>query len=256
MDSRQVYIIETERCLGGAGGRRYRLFMRTSRPLLLSAVLSLACAKAAPPAAGQASGPTAPAPPAAPDGAWRLAAKDALTQPEHLPELMGSYFDAHVLVSVTPEPGGLALLLDSADADGAPMGCAVTTRLSLGPLDADGAFSVGVDVIPLVGEDDIAFSLRGARIDGTVSATGLALSGITGTIDSGAFVSMVGASDRDALCGMVGQKIPCGPCEDGGETCWDLALAPTLTAAPPFQARSATEVCADPTCADRPFCGD
>ncbi len=230
--------------------------MRTSSPLLLASLLTLACAKGAPPSSGAAAPATAAARPGAPDGAWRLAAKDAITQPEHLPELMGSYFDAHVLVSVAAEPEGLALLLDSAAADGSPMGCAVTTRLPLGAVGAGGAFSVDAEAIRLVGEDDIAFSLRGARIDGTVSAAGVALSGITGTIDSGAFVSMVGASDRDALCGMVGQKIPCGPCPDGGGSCWDLALAPTLVAAPPFQARSAAEVCADPACADRPFCAD
>lgn len=226
--------------------------MRTTSPLLFLAILTLACAKPAPP-----SLPVAPPPPtAAPEGAWILTAKAAISAPEHLPELMGSYFDTQVLVAVATAPSGLALLLDSADADGAPMGCAVTTSLPLGALAPGGDFTVAADAIPLVGEDDIAFTLSQARIHGTVSPDGLSLSRITGTVDSGAFVSMVGASDRSALCDMVGQKIPCGPCPDGGDTCWALTMAPALTAAAPFPARDAPDVCADPRCSDRPFCSD
>ena len=211
--------------------------MRTL-PLLLLA----ACAAKAP--------PTPPVP--VPAGTWRVDAADTITAPAALPELMGGYFDAHVLVSVTGE-GGPALLVDSADADGAPMGCGLTTRLPLTPA-VDGTFTASAKAVPLVGEDDVPFTLRGARIDGAVSATGLSIVSITGTLDSGAFVGLLGSDDRGALCTMAKERIPCGPCPDGGETCWEVSLAPALIPAPALQARTAAEVCAEPACADRPWC--
>lgn len=195
-----------------------------------------------------------PAPPALPSGTWVIHTKSAITAPEKLPELMGSYFDTHVLVSVAAGKDGPVLRLDSAEASGAPMGCGITTEVPM-VLGEDGQFTAQLGVIPLVGEDDLPYTLADARIAGQLGGGGVSFSSVTGAIDSAAFVSLLGASEPGALCQMVGENVPCGACPDGAETCWDVALAPVLEEAPPLAVRTAEEVCAEPSCADRPWCG-
>ncbi len=189
-----------------------------------------------------------------PEGAFLLGAKQTMSRPEKLPELMGSYFDAHVLLSVGMGEAGPVIAVDSADGEGVPMSCGITTLVPLSSMGADGAFSLEVDELPFVGEDGLPFSLEGARIAGRIRAEGLTLDEVTGTIDSADFVELLGSEEPGALCDMVGGNIPCGACPDGGETCCEVALNPELTAAPVFEQRSADTVCSDPVCGDRPWC--
>ncbi|MCB9780787.1 MAG: hypothetical protein H6742_19620 [Alphaproteobacteria bacterium] len=189
-----------------------------------------------------------------PEGAFRMHAADSLTAPAALPELMGGYFDVHVLFAAAPVDGVPTLFVDAADVDDAPMACGLTTALPL-QLSPDGGFTATAPEIPLIGEDDVPFLLRDVTLQGRVAPTQVELTSVQGKVDSAAFVGLLGSDDPDKLCSMVGGKIPCAPCVDGTDRCWTLTLVPTLELVPAFTPRGVADICADATCADRPWCG-
>lgn len=226
--------------------------MAARHTLLIASVVLCSCGNKTP---SSTAAPAAAATEAAPQstGTWLVHAKDAMTAPENLPQLMGSYFDTHVLVSVGTDASGSVLLLDAAEESGAPMGCGLTTAVPI-TVAADGSFTASHETIWLIGEGDIPFPLMGARISGTLRDDVLTLGALTGTVDSARFVGLLGSSEPDALCNMAGDNIPCGACPDGAETCWDISLTDTPAPAQAMVRRDLEAACSEPTCADRPWC--
>jgi hypothetical protein len=217
------------------------------RTVLLTAML-LGCGPKAPPAPPVAAVPT----PVVSTQAVSLRVVDALTDPKPLEQLMSGYFDTRVAIQPVAGPDGVALLVGSADTNGAQAACTPTTRVPVTP----GAFSVTAPSLPLE-TDGTPFQAMGLAVSGTLSADALALTELRTTVDAAAFVALLGSSDPNALCAMTGDNVPCGPCPSGdAATCWALTLSsPALTPmTAPLVEQDIDQLCASAECRGAASC--